>query len=72
MHDGANAAVRIDSYEPARSVGNRLYARLHDEILTGRLRPGQNSEPSGGRFFRPEPVHTTPGNPFRGTSRSPV
>ncbi len=41
MHDGANAAVRIDSYEPARSVGNRLYARLHDEILTGRLRPGQ-------------------------------
>jgi DNA-binding GntR family transcriptional regulator len=26
--------------EPARSRGNRLYERLHAEILTGRLRPG--------------------------------
>ena len=41
MRDGTNAAIRIDSFEPARSVGNRLYARLHDDILTGRLRPGQ-------------------------------
>ncbi len=41
MRDGANAAIRIDSYEPARNVGNRLYARLHEDILTGRLRPGQ-------------------------------
>lgn len=41
MRDGANAAIRIDSFETARSVGNRLYARLHDEILTGHLRPGQ-------------------------------
>ncbi len=29
------------SFEPARNVGNRLYARLHDDILSGRLRPGQ-------------------------------
>jgi DNA-binding GntR family transcriptional regulator len=41
LRNGTNAAIRIDSFEPARSVGNRLYARLHDEILTGRLRPGQ-------------------------------
>jgi DNA-binding GntR family transcriptional regulator len=41
MRDGATAATRIDSYEPARNVGNRLYARLHEEILTGQLRPGQ-------------------------------
>ena len=40
MRDG-NAAIRIDTYEPARNVGNRLYARLHEDILTGRLRPGQ-------------------------------
>lgn len=41
MRNGANAAIRIDSFEPARSVGNRLYVRLYDDILTGRLRPGQ-------------------------------
>lgn len=39
MHAGA--AIRSDSFEPARSIGNRLYARLYDDILTGRLRPGQ-------------------------------
>lgn len=41
MREGANAEARVDRFEPARSVSNRLYARLHDEILTGRLRPGQ-------------------------------
>jgi len=41
MRNGAGAAIRIDEFEPARNVGNRLYARLHDDILSGRLRPGQ-------------------------------
>ena len=41
MQNGAGAAIRIDEFEPARNVGNRLYARLHDDILSGRLRPGQ-------------------------------
>ena len=41
MRNGAVAAIRIDEFEPARNVGNRLYARLHDDSLSGRLRPGQ-------------------------------
>jgi GntR family transcriptional regulator, rspAB operon transcriptional repressor len=41
MRDGASAAIRTESFEPARSVGNRLYVRLYNDILTGRLRPGQ-------------------------------
>lgn len=41
MRDGANAAIRVDGFEPARSVGNRLYVRLYNDILTGRLSPGQ-------------------------------
>jgi DNA-binding GntR family transcriptional regulator len=41
MRNGAGAAIRIDEFEPARNVGNRLYARLHDDSLSGRLRPGQ-------------------------------
>jgi len=31
----------IDRFEPARAKGNRLHARLHGDILTGRLRPGE-------------------------------
>ena len=41
MRNSGNAAIRIDDYEPARSVGNRLYARLHNDILSGLLRPGE-------------------------------
>jgi DNA-binding GntR family transcriptional regulator len=32
---------RIDRFETARTKGNRLYARLYNDILTGRLRPGE-------------------------------
>jgi GntR family transcriptional regulator, rspAB operon transcriptional repressor len=32
---------RIDRFETARTKGNRLFARLYSEILTGRLRPGE-------------------------------
>ena len=32
---------RIDRFEAARTKGNRLYARLYGEILTGHLRPGE-------------------------------
>jgi DNA-binding GntR family transcriptional regulator len=32
---------RIDRFETARTKGNRLYARLYADILTGRLRPGE-------------------------------
>lgn len=32
---------RIDRFETARTKGNRLYARLYGDILTGRLRPGE-------------------------------
>jgi GntR family transcriptional regulator, rspAB operon transcriptional repressor len=41
MRNSGSAAIRTDDYEPARSVGNRLYARLHDDILSGTLRPGE-------------------------------
>jgi GntR family transcriptional regulator, rspAB operon transcriptional repressor len=41
MRDGANSAIRTDSFESARNVGNRLYVRLYNDILTGRLSPGQ-------------------------------
>jgi GntR family transcriptional regulator, rspAB operon transcriptional repressor len=32
---------RPSQFETARTRGNRLYARLHSEILTGGLRPGE-------------------------------
>jgi DNA-binding GntR family transcriptional regulator len=32
---------RIDRFETARTKGNRLHARLHGDILSGRLRPGE-------------------------------
>jgi DNA-binding GntR family transcriptional regulator len=35
-----NRVLRADRFEPARAKGNRLYDRLHEDILTGRLRPG--------------------------------
>lgn len=41
MREGTRPALRTEGFEPARSVGNRLYARLRDDILTGELRPGQ-------------------------------
>lgn len=34
------AAAPIERFEPARAKANRLYARLRDDILTGRIRPG--------------------------------
>ena len=34
-------AKKPSQFETARTRGNRLYARLHSEILTGRLRPGE-------------------------------
>ncbi len=37
----ASALQRIDRFETARTKGNRLYARLYGDILTGRLRPGE-------------------------------
>lgn len=37
----ASELERIDRYETARTKGNRLYARLYSDILTGRLRPGE-------------------------------
>jgi DNA-binding GntR family transcriptional regulator len=41
--DGMRASEvhRIDRFETARTKGNRLYARLYADILTGRLRPGE-------------------------------
>jgi DNA-binding GntR family transcriptional regulator len=37
----AGDGSRIDQFETARTRGNRLYVRLHGDILTGRLRPGE-------------------------------
>jgi len=37
----AGELQRIDRFETARTKGNRLYARLYGDILTGRLRPGE-------------------------------
>jgi len=37
----ASDLQRIDRFETARTKGNRLYARLYSDILTGRLRPGE-------------------------------
>ena len=37
----AHHAAQSDRYEPARAKANRLYARLREDILTGRLPPGQ-------------------------------
>jgi len=37
----ASGLQRIDRFETARTKGNRLYARLYADILTGRLRPGE-------------------------------
>ena len=34
-------AKKPSQFETARTRGNRLYARLYSEILTGRLRPGE-------------------------------
>jgi DNA-binding GntR family transcriptional regulator len=33
-------AAHIERFEPARAKASRLYARLRDDILTGRIRPG--------------------------------
>jgi DNA-binding GntR family transcriptional regulator len=37
----ADELPRISRFETARNKGNRLYARLHADILSGRLRPGE-------------------------------
>ena len=37
----ASEVQRIDRFETARAKGDRLYARLYGDILTGRLRPGE-------------------------------
>lgn len=34
--------MRVNRFETARTKGNRLYARLYDDILSGRLRPGES------------------------------
>ena len=34
-------AKKPSQFETARTRGNRLYARLYSEILSGRLRPGE-------------------------------
>ncbi len=36
----ASATLRIERFEPARAKASRLYARLHGDILTGRIHPG--------------------------------
>jgi DNA-binding GntR family transcriptional regulator len=41
MSSGASKLQRIDRFEAARTKGNRLYAQLYGDILTGRLRPGE-------------------------------
>jgi len=37
----STTATPIDRFEPARAKANRLYGRLHEDILTGRIRPGE-------------------------------
>jgi DNA-binding GntR family transcriptional regulator len=37
----AAAGPRADRFESARAKGNRLYDRLYEDILAGRLRPGE-------------------------------
>ncbi|MBW4090110.1 MAG: GntR family transcriptional regulator [Proteobacteria bacterium] len=37
----ATAAASSDRFEPARAKSGRLYALLHEAILTGRIRPGE-------------------------------
>jgi DNA-binding GntR family transcriptional regulator len=36
----SKTAMTLDRFEPARAKSARLYDQLHDDILTGRLRPG--------------------------------
>jgi DNA-binding GntR family transcriptional regulator len=38
----ASELQRMDRFETARTKGNRLYARLYGDILSGRLRPGED------------------------------
>jgi len=37
----ASEAALSDRFEPARAKADRLYARLHEDILTGTIRPGE-------------------------------